>query len=68
MNKNETPIEYCPHCNANLRGDPIPKNIAHHYLGTHWQRKVGIYDYELDKTVAWQCPDCGERWERKGYE
>jgi hypothetical protein len=66
--KVETPIEYCPHCNSNLRGDPIPDDIAHNYSGTHWKRKIGIYDFFTDRTVAWQCPDCNGQWERKGYE
>jgi len=63
--KEETPITYCPHCNANLRGEPIPENIAHHYSGTHWGRRIGIYDFELDRVVKWECPDCHGTWERK---
>lgn len=46
-----------------------------HDLRTEWQnpdgqtingsRVIGIYDRDRDRTVAWQCPDCGERWERE---
>jgi len=27
---------------------------------------IGIYDMEKDRTVAWQCPRCDGRWDRKG--
>ncbi len=30
-----------------------------------WGRATGIYDRDLDRTVAWSCPDCGHRWGRK---
>lgn len=29
-----------------------------------WGRAIGIYDMELDRTVAWKCPDCGHQWGR----
>lgn len=29
-----------------------------------WGRQIGIYDMEKDRTVAWQCPDCGHQWPR----
>jgi len=29
-----------------------------------WGRKIGIYDMERDRAVAWQCPDCGHEWAR----
>jgi len=61
-----TEIEYCPHCNANLRGEEIPEE-QRHYFGkhTHFGRKIGLYDRDLDRTVAWKCPDCGKTWERE---
>lgn len=68
MEKVETPIEYCPHCNANLRGEPIPEDIAHNYSNTHWKRKIGIYDIRRDRNTHWQCPDCDGQWERVGWE
>ncbi|GAB6989534.1 hypothetical protein [Paenibacillus pini] len=67
MNKRGTEIEYCPHCNANLRGDSIPDDIVHNYSGTHWSRKIGLYDKSRDRTVAYECPDCGGQWERLVY-
>lgn len=27
-----------------------------------WGRKIGIYDRDKDRTVAWQCPDCEHEW------
>ena len=30
-----------------------------------WGRTIGIYDMELDRTVAWKCPDCNHQWGRK---
>jgi len=29
-----------------------------------WGREIGIYDFDKDRTVAWQCPDCGNKWDR----
>jgi len=29
-----------------------------------FSRVIGIYDWDKDRTVAWQCPDCGVRWDR----
>ncbi len=38
---------------------------ASHYAGwemhrasNRWDRKIGIYDYAKDRTVAYKCPDC----------
>jgi hypothetical protein len=28
-----------------------------------WKRCIGIYDRDLDRTVAWKCPDCHEEFE-----
>ena len=29
-----------------------------------WGREIGIYDIDLDRTVAWRCPDCNHQWPR----
>ena len=29
-----------------------------------WGRHIGIYDRDLDRTVAHKCPDCGHQWPR----
>lgn len=57
-------LEYCPHCNANLQGDPIAPESQHLFAATHFSRKIGVYDLERDRTVCWQCPDCGGEWGR----
>ncbi|MCM3112819.1 hypothetical protein [Lederbergia lenta] len=57
--------EFCPYCNTNLQGKPIPQEHQHHYGGaTYGSRKIAIYSHEEDRTVKWQCPDCGEEWKR----
>lgn len=66
-------IEYCPHCGSDLTGPEIPEELRAEYYGgqTHYSRKIGIYDQNLDYTIAWECPDCGKRWsrfERKEWE
>jgi len=55
----------CPSCKVNLQGDPIPEASRETYGGsTHFKREIGIYDRDLDRTVAWRCPDCGHEWPR----
>ena len=56
--------EVCPYCTADLQGNPIPKEQQEAYGATHFSRKIGIYDIDRDRTVEWQCPDCGCRWPR----
>jgi hypothetical protein len=56
--------EACPICGSSLQGDPIPSENQHLYGATHFSRKIGIYDTGRDRTVEWQCPDCGGRWDR----
>ena len=29
-----------------------------------WKREIAIYDRDLDRTVAYRCPDCGHEWNR----
>lgn len=58
--------QYCPHCNVDLTGEPIPEEYKEFYGNeTHFSRKISIYDFCKDKTVAWQCPDCGKQWDIK---
>lgn len=56
--------ERCPNCNADLQGEPIPLEQQEKYGATHFGRKIGIYDSRTDRTVAYQCPDCGHQWDR----
>jgi len=30
-----------------------------------FSRKIGLYDWRVDRTVAWQCPDCNHTWKRE---
>src|SRR5262249_764381 len=60
--ENYTPIsplhpwqKECPHCHADLRDG-------------RFSRLVGIVDPDLDRLVAWQCPDCKTRWARLGSD
>ena len=58
------PTGECPNCNASWQAEPIPEKYRHHYEGTHYSRRIGIYDDELDCTVAIQCPDCKKQFPR----
>lgn len=59
----------CPLCHADLTGEPIPEASREHYgQHTHFSRRISIYDRSRDRTVAWQCPDCGGTWERMEKE
>ena len=62
--------DICPLCGSDLTGEPIPQEyIDKGYYApgaTHYSRMIGIYDVALDRTVAWQCPDCGGQWPRGG--
>lgn len=63
-----TNTDTCPHCKADLQGAPIPEEyIQKGYYDpetTHYSRRIGVYDLNTDRTVAWRCPDCGDEWER----
>lgn len=58
----------CPHCGANLVGDPIPEKYLEHYnkLGApreewdtfNFSRLIGIEIQGRDRTDGWMCPDC----------
>lgn len=59
-----TSEENCPNCDAQFQGAPIPEEQQHLFNATHFSRKRGIYDMGKDRTVEWECPDCGHRWSR----
>lgn len=54
--------DQCPHCGAQLQGDPIPLDQRELYGATHFSRKISIYDMGRDMTVSWRCPDCNGEW------
>lgn len=45
-------LEYCPKCNANLQGDPIPKEHQESFGATHFSRKIGIEDPRVYDGVS----------------
>jgi hypothetical protein len=56
----------CPECGISLRGEPIPLKDREFFGNeTHFNRVIGIYERQLDKTIIWLCPDCGYRWSRE---
>lgn len=57
--------EFCPYCNTDLQGEPIPKQSQKTYGATHFSRKIGISSIEADKIVKWKCPDCEKEWKVK---
>ena len=74
IQQGETPMTgsmfcFCPHCGSDLRdrttrdGKGIP---CHHDCGAddHGTRLIGCWDALGNRTVGFQCPDCGKRWER----
>jgi len=64
MDKADTE-DRCPSCGVDLTGDPIPEESRHFYGShTHFSRRIGIYDFERDRTTHWECPDCGHVWPR----
>ena len=54
----------CPLCQADLTGEPIPKDKQEMYGHTHFSRRIGIYNLDEDRTVRYKCPDCDGEWER----
>ncbi|OUA54592.1 hypothetical protein [Bacillus thuringiensis] len=57
--------EFCPYCNADLQGEPIPKQSQKAYGATHFTRKIGITSIEADRILEWKCPDCNKEWKVK---
>jgi predicted RNA-binding Zn-ribbon protein involved in translation (DUF1610 family) len=68
MTKLRTTSQTCPHCEANLIAQEIPKESRPYYLPygaeddgrfLFFSKVVGIYCMERDRTVKLQCPFCG---------
>ena len=50
--------------------DPVKaKEVAAMYEATEtegrWSKVINIYDNDLDRTVAFRCPECEKEWPRK---
>ncbi len=41
----------CPNCSTDLRD---------HAVGPPFKREISVYSRELDRTIHFKCPDCGE--------
>ena len=50
---------------SEAEADKISKSYGADRTQGQWGRTIGIYDMELDRTVAWKCPDCNHQWGRK---
>lgn len=58
-------ITVCPHCAADLQGEPIPEASRKFFPEdeTHFSRLWSIYG-DHDRTSHFECPDCHGRIER----
>lgn len=52
--------DQCPLCKVEL-GDSWRERDGRLIFGS---RRIGIYDRDQDRTVAWKCPDCNGEWPR----
>lgn len=60
-------VDTCPHCGADLLGEPIPERFQHPGHGTRYRRALaveirGVYDGPL----FYGCPFCWGTWPRFG--
>ena len=55
----------CPKCHPTFNRSPIPKKDRRFFRpgATHFNRAIGIYDIDKDRTVAYQCLECEHRWD-----
>lgn len=62
-------VMFCPHCEADLSGPPIPQEFVNQRGReegvTHYSRVIGMEVWGVyDGILYWQCPDCGAKWHR----
>ena len=58
---------YCPACNADWQGDPIPEASTQHYSpkSTHFSRLIGVEISGIyDGVHHWLCPQCHQTFPR----
>lgn len=67
---------FCPNCGSDLRGGILWADASESTSRAlpmcpdgcgapeHYSITLAIYDPDMEQVVAWQCPDCGKRWER----
>lgn len=51
--------------NSETEADKTAKAYGADRTQGNWGRAIGIYDMDLDRTVAWKCPDCNHQWGRE---
>lgn len=57
---------FCPLCSTDLRSDPIPPEDQWLYGNrSQFLRRISIIDRDLDRAIAYRCPDCGGTWPRE---
>jgi predicted Zn-ribbon and HTH transcriptional regulator len=55
----------CPKCNSDWTDGLIPEKDRHLFGNKkNFSRLISIYDHDRDRTVAFECPDCKERFDR----
>lgn len=53
-------MDECGFCGADLRAEKIPEKDRALFGGAkYFSRRVGLSHMDLDRVVAWKCPDCG---------
>ena len=58
-------LKNCPECGSLWHDKPIPEKSRHLFGGAEWfSRVIGISSLELDRTIAYRCPDCSTTWDR----
>jgi DNA-directed RNA polymerase subunit RPC12/RpoP len=68
MNKLTFESEKCPYCKSNLIAGEIPEKDKYLYGGgKYFYRTIAISSLELDRTIAFRCPDCGAEDEREWH-
>ena len=61
---------FCPYCETDWQGAPIPKHIRKHYgKSTHWHKLIGVeIRGRYDGVAFWKCPSCSTEFVRRGFE
>lgn len=58
-------LENCPKCEADWRGELIPRESQWLFGDARFfSRVIGISSLQQDRCIAWQCPDCSACWDR----
>jgi Zn-finger nucleic acid-binding protein len=56
-------LDVCPHCDADLRGKPIPEGQRHPGGAAHYSNAIGVEIRGVrDGVLFWACPKCNGTW------